>query len=137
MSFFYDTYLNDIAEGNANRVQWLVDTVKIVMIDTADYTANRATQSNLSDVAAAARQGTPQTLTGKTVSGGGILDAADGQFPAFTGDPSEAVLIYKDTGTEATSRLVCYIDGAGVTLTPNGNAVDFVFDNGANKIGKI
>lgn len=54
--------------------------------------------------------GTPQTLTSPTVSGG-AFDAADATYTSVTGASVEAVAIYKDTGTESTSRMVAIIDG--------------------------
>ena len=56
----------------------------------------------------------------------------------MTGDPSEALLIYKDTGTEATSPLIAYIDTAtGLPVTPNGGNITVTWDNGTNKIFKL
>ena len=95
-------------------------TIKCVLIDLADYTANLSTHDNLDDVPAAARVGTPQTLGSKTFTNG-TFDAADVVFPTVTGDPSEAILIYKDTGTESTSRLIALIDTAtGLPVSPVG-----------------
>ena len=58
-----------------------------------------------------------------------------------TGDPCEALIIYKHTGTDATSRLIAYIDTvtgpAALSVTPNGGDITIVFDNGANKIFKL
>lgn len=54
--------------------------------------------------------GTPQTLTSPTVTSG-VADAADPTFTAVTGATVEAVLLYKDTGTASTSRVIAIIDG--------------------------
>lgn len=58
----------------------------------------------------AAVVGTPQTLTSPTVTGG-VADAADPTFTSVTGNSVEALAIYKDTGTESTSRMIAIIDG--------------------------
>ena len=56
----------------------------------------------------------------------------------MTGDPSEALVIYKDTGTESTSPLIMYIDTAtGLPVTPNGGDITVTWDNGTNKIFKV
>lgn len=97
-------------------------TVKAVLIDLADYTYNSA-HDFLDDVPSGARVGTPQTLGSKTTTGG-VFDAADVTFPTVTGDQSEAVLIYRDSGVEASSELIALIDTAtGLPVTPSGGNI--------------
>lgn len=118
-------------------IDWDTNTIKCCLVDTADYTVNLATHDNLDDVPSGARVGTPQTLGTKTVTDG-VADAADVTFTAVTGDPSEAIVIWKDTGTESSSRLIAYIDtGTGLPVTPNGGDITIAWDNGANKIFKL
>lgn len=106
------------------------DTIKCVLVDTADYTYSAAHQY-LSSVPAGAREGTPQTLANKTVANG-VFDADDATFTAVTGDPTEAVIIYKDaSGVEASSPLIAYIEGS---VIPNGGNITVQWDNGANRI---
>ncbi|TXH58748.1 MAG: hypothetical protein E6Q97_01370 [Desulfurellales bacterium] len=109
-------------------------TLKAVLIDTADYTFSAA-HDFLDDVPSGARVGTPQTLASKTVTDG-VFDAADITFTSVTGDQCEAIIIYEDSGSEATSDLICYIDTAasGLPVTPNGGNINVAWDNGANKI---
>lgn len=108
-------------------------TIKAVLIDAADYTFSSA-HDFLDDVPVAARVGTAQTLASKTFTSG-VFDAADITFPSVTGDQSEALLIYNDTGVESTSDLIAYIDSAtGLPVTPNGGNINVAWDNGANKI---
>lgn len=107
------------------------DTIKCVLIDAADYTVNLSTHDNLDDVPSGARVGTPQTLGSKTFTSG-VFDAADVTFPSVTGDPCEAIVIYKDTGTENTSRLLAYLDTAasGLPVTPNGGNIQIQWNAG-------
>jgi hypothetical protein len=50
-----------------------------------------------------------------------VFDAADKTLSAVTGDQSEAIIIYKHTGTDSTSNLIAYIDsGSGLPFTPTG-----------------
>jgi hypothetical protein len=68
--------------------------------------------------------GTPQTINNTTVALG-LFDGDNVTFPTVTGNTAEAILIYIDTGTAATSRLVAWID-TGVTnlpVTPNGGDI--------------
>lgn len=119
------------------EVAWVADTIKLVLVDSLDYTVSLATHNFLSDVPAAARVATSAALTGKTATAG-VADADDGVFTAATGDQSEAVIIYKDTGVETTSRLIGYIDTAtGLPVTPNSGNINTVFDSGANRIFKL
>ena len=118
-------------------VDWLVDDIRIILIDAADYTVNLAVDDFLNDIPGAARVATSGSLGSKT-STAGVADAADVTFTAVTGDVSEAIVIYKHTGTETTSQLIAYIDSAtGLPVTPNGGDIVVAWDNGANKIFKL
>ena len=97
--------------------------VKAVLVDGADYTYSSA-HDFLDDVAAGARVATSGNLASKTIANG-TADCADFSFTAVTGDPSEILIIYIDSGSAATSPLVAYYD-TGVTgfpVTPNGGDI--------------
>lgn len=118
-------------------INWSSDNIKIVLVDAADYTVNLATHQFLSDITGVGRVATSGNLASKTVAAG-VADAADVTFTAVTGDQSEAVVIYKDTGSAATSPLIAYIDTAtGLPVTPNGADITVTWDNGSNKIFKL
>ena len=130
----YDFGRQGFLEG---AIDWDTDNVKAVLIDTAQYTVNLATHDNLDDVAVGSRISTSGNLASKTVVAG-VADAADIVFTAVTGATVEAIVLYKDTGTAGTSRLIAYIDTAtGLPLTPNGGDVTIAWDNGTNKIFKL
>lgn len=117
-------------------IDWLVDNIKVVLVDTADYTFDVA-HDFLDDIAAAGRVSTSGNLAGKT-STNGVADATDVVLATVAGDQSEALVIYKDTGVAATSALIAYIDTAtGLPITPNGGDITITWDNGASKIFKI
>lgn len=98
------------------------DDIRIALIDLADYTYNAA-HDNLDDVPAGARVATSGALTSKTVTNG-TFDAADVTLTSVTGDQSEAIIGYKHTGTESTSRLIWIQDsGTGLPITPNGGNI--------------
>lgn len=130
----YDKGRQRFLEGQFN---WLTDTVKTLMVDTAAYTPNMAVHEFLSDIPSSARITTPVTLTSKA-SSGGAADSADVTFTSVSGPSIEAILIYRDTGTEATSPLIAYIDTAtGLPITPNGGDIIITWDNGPNKIFRL
>lgn len=110
------------------------DTIKAALIDTALWTPNMATDQFLS-AASAAIVGTPVALTGKSVTLG-VFDAADTTIVAVPGPTSlEAVLLYKDTGSAATSPLILFDDtGTNIPVTSNGGDILIQWNNGADKI---
>lgn len=121
----------------AGDIAWDSDDIRLILVDTADYTVNLATHDNLDDIPAGARVATSGAFAGKTTAAG-VADANDVTLSAVTGDPSEAIVIYKHTGTESTSRLIAYIDTAtGLPVTPSGGDIIVQWDNGANKIFKL
>lgn len=132
----YDLGRERFLEG---QITWSTDTIKCLLIDTANYTANFSTHEFLSDVSSSARIGTTTgvTLTSKTTTGG-AADAADITFSSVSGASVEALILFKDTGTEGTSPLIAYIDTAtGLPITPNGGDIIVTWDNGPNRIFKL
>lgn len=118
-------------------IDWTANNIKVALIDTGAYTVAIDTHQFLSDVAGGAIIATSGNLTGKT-STLGVADADDVSFGAVTGAQSEAVIIYQDTGTAATSRLIAYIDTAtGLPVTPNGGVINVTWDNGTNRIFRL
>ncbi len=107
----------------AGDIAYDTDNIKAVLVDTADYTVNITTDEFLSDIPSLGRVATSDNLTAKTISGGAI-DSADVVLASVSGDVSEAIVVYQDTGVETTSRLIAYIDTAtGLPATPNGTNI--------------
>lgn len=130
----YDLGRQKFLEG---AISWSADTIKIVLVDLADYTPDLAADEFLSAVPAPARVATSGALASKTTAAG-VADAADVTLTAVTGDISEALVIYKDTGSAATSPLIALFDTAGgLPVTPNGGDILISWDNGANRIFKL
>ena len=115
-------------------INYLLDPIKAVLIDTAEYTVDDATDTFLSNIPGAARIATSAELTGKTVTDG-VADAADPTFTSVSGPEIGAVVLYKDTGSASTSRLIAYIDtGTSLPFTPNGGNVIVSWSDGSGKI---
>lgn len=103
--------------------------LKIVLVDTNDYTFSNAHQF-LSDIPAAARVATSPNLSNKAVTNG-VLTADNFVFPTVTGDESEAVVLYIDSGDPTTSRIIAFYDSAiGLSLVPNGENINLFFPSG-------
>jgi hypothetical protein len=119
------------------QINWMTDTIKVILVDNGAYTPQTSVHQYLSDIPTSARIAGPVTLTSKATTGG-AADASDVTFPSVTGASIEAIIIYADTGVEATSPLIAYIDTAtGLPITPNGGDIIVTWDNGTNKIFKV
>ena len=118
----YPIWKQELLQGTANTS--LTGNIKAVLIDLADYTYSAA-HDFLDDVPVAARVATSPNLASKTFVNG-LFDAADTTFSAVTGDVSEALILYVDTGSAATSRLVAFFDTGvtGLPVTPNGGDIN-------------
>lgn len=99
------------------------EDIRVILVDAADYTFSQA-HDFLDDVPGAARVAVSGALASKTVTDG-VFDAADVTFSAVTGDPCEALIIYRHTGVEGTSRLIAYLDTGftGLPVTPSGGDI--------------
>lgn len=131
----YPTAKKAILDGD---IDFLVDDIKWLLIDTASYTYSDTDEFR--DDIAAGVVATSAALAGKSTTGG-VFDASDlsPTFTAVTGATAEALILFKDTGTAGTSRLILYLDtvASGLPVTPNGGDINVVHDNGANKIFAI
>ena len=121
----YPKYKQALLDDSAN-IDLNDGTVKVALIDTGTYSYNAADEfySSVSGVV-----GTPQTIANTTVTNG-LFDGDDVTYPAVTGNSVEALLIYIDTGSAATSRLVAWIDTSvtGLPVTPNGGDITITWN---------
>jgi hypothetical protein len=121
----YPKYKEAILQSASNS-NMSSGTVKVALVDTGTYTYSAAHEfySSVSGVV-----GTPQTIGSKTLTNG-VFDGADVTFTAVSGASCEALVIYIDTGTAGTSRLIAFID-TGVTnlpVTPNGGDISITWN---------
>lgn len=122
----YPKWKEALVQASANSA--LTGNVKAVLVDLADYTYSSA-HDFLDDVPVAARVATSANLSTKTYVNG-LFDADNATFSAVTGDISEAVILYVDSGTEGTSRLIAFFDTGvtGLPVTPNGGDINLNFN---------
>jgi hypothetical protein len=120
----------------------LDETIKLnsndirAMLVKSTYTFD-ATDKFLADLGAV-DNGRSVALGSKTFTNG-VFDAADSSLAALAAAASNALVIFQHTGSDATARVIAYIDAAtGLPMTPAvGQTVNLTWDNGANKIFKI
>jgi hypothetical protein len=126
-------------EGNESivdrNIDLLSDTIKAILVN-ATYSPNKDDQfidaGGASDAVDARLSGTTDQTLGTKVIGKDTtsdfvyFDAADVVFTAVTtAQTAVGVVIYKDTGTPTTSKLIAYLD---ITDTPtNGGDITIQF----------
>jgi len=113
--------------GAASNTNLLSGTVKVALVDTGVYTYSAAHQflTSLTGVV-----GTAGTIGATKSVTNGVFDGADVTYTAVTGNSVEALVIYVDTGTAATSPLVAYLDTSvtGLPVTPNGGDITITWN---------
>jgi hypothetical protein len=107
-----------------------------VMLVLSTYTFSAA-HKFLADLGAV-DNGRSAALGSKTVTNG-VADAADTSLVATAASASKALVVFQHTGSDATARLIAYIDVAtGLPFTPGAGAtVNIAWDNGTNRIFKL
>jgi len=114
------------------EVALLTASIRVFLVDAGAYTYN-ATHETLADIPAGARIANA-LISGKSVTNG-VFDGSDTTLASVTGVTSEYLIILLDSGTEATSWLLAFIDTAiGLPVTPTGGDIVIQWDNGASKI---
>lgn len=106
------------------------DDIYAALIDTNEVSFD-AGHEFLDDVEAGII-GTPAEVTGKSVTDG-VFDSADVTWDDVTGNNAEAVVLYKWTGSAASSRLIMWYDTGvtGLPVDPNtGDITYVVHENG-------
>jgi hypothetical protein len=105
----------------------LTDNLRAVLVRTGVgpglYDAQQNTDQFLSDIPVAAQVAFSGLLAGKSWSLG-TLGCSDFSFGVVAaGAPCQAIVIFRDTGTPATSNLLAFISaGIGLPVTPDGSS---------------
>jgi hypothetical protein len=119
---YKEAILDSLANSDLND-----NTVKVALLQATETYA--AADTFLSDITGGAVIGTAQIINNTTVTNG-LFDGDDVTFTAVSGAQVVTLLIYIDTGTPSTSRLVAWLD-AGVTglpVTPNGGNISITWN---------
>lgn len=114
-------------------LNWENDTIKVVLLDSGYAYASGHT--SLVDIPSGARRSVTAALTGKTVSNA-VLDADDTLWPLVaSGTTCTSFVVYRDTGSEATSTLILFFDdAASLPANPNGGNISLAWPSGADRI---
>lgn len=106
--------------GAATQVNFVTDTIKILFYASTFNSANEF----VSDLTGASIVARSNALTGKAVTLG-VFSAANLTVSAVSGPAFSEVILYKDSGADASSPLVAIFDVS--TFTPAGTDVNVVF----------
>ena len=126
------------------EIDWDGAVIKAALVRGYNFSASHRFVSDVTN-AGGSLVAVSGALTGKSISGG-VADAADVSFAAVpTGAAIPAIVIFQASAVTGGSdlaasaqRLICYIDTAtGLPVTPNGQAINLSFDNGANRIFRL
>jgi hypothetical protein len=129
----YDKGREGFLDGS---IDWDTDDIRVCLVKSS-YTFSAA--HDFMDDIGTDDNGRSAALGSKTVTSG-VADAADTSLVATSAVACEALVIFKHTGSDATARLIAYIDtpSAGLPFTPAASqTVNITWDNGANKIFKL
>lgn len=123
-SFVYDAALRAAFKGELNVLDTSGTATLSAILTSATYAANQTADVYLATIAAGNRLATLGALSSVTVSGQFTLDAEDLQKSALSGDAPTGLVVFVDTGSDATSLLVSYH-----TITPayTPSGADVVF----------
>lgn len=119
-------------------LSWTNDEITVMLIGTSAYNYSDAHQWR-ADIPEAMEMAVGGTLVNRTVSDIGACDADDYSFgtTVYNG-PVDAVVIFKDTGSRATSPLIIFNDdGTNLPMNPLAYDVNIIWSNGAYKIFRI
>lgn len=142
-SVFFDPGREGFAMG---EIVWKTGGSTIKQALVRGYTFNAA-HKFVSDITGAGGTlvSTSPALTSLSATSG-VLDAADITHAAVPAGAAIPVSIYFQSSAvtggadvaATAQRLICYVDtGTGLPVTPNGQAINWVHDNGSNKIAKL
>lgn len=131
----YDKGREGFLDGS---IDWDTDDIRVMLVKSG-YTFSAA-HDFVDDITGGSfDNGRSAALGSKTVTSG-VADAADTTITATAATACNALVIFKHTGSDATARLIAYIDtpSSGLPFTPAASqVVPVTWDNGANKIFKL
>lgn len=107
--------------GLSTKVDLIADNIKVLFY-AGSFSSTHEFVGDLTGASIVARSG---NLAGKSVTGG-VFDANDITITAVSGSAFTHVILYKDTGSDATSVLVAEFTVA--SFAPGGGDVNVIFN---------
>lgn len=129
----YDSGREGFLDGS---IDWDTDDIRACLVlSTYTFSAAHTVMSSITSY----DNGRSASLASKTATAG-VADAADTTITATAASACKAIVIFKHTGSDATARLIAYIDtpSSGLPFTPSvSQVVSVAWDNGTNRIFKL
>lgn len=131
MSDFYSKGTDTIYQGGVNFVN---DTISVLLVDLTQYTPNLITDEYQSDIPSEAVLA-ERTLVGKSFTDG-VFDASPVTFESVpSGGEVSGLVLIKDSGARNTSPLLLLMDDAPqFPITPDGSDITINWSSGPDKI---
>jgi hypothetical protein len=123
-------------EGILNRTIDMTGDIRVMLVKST-YTFDD-TDEFLADIGST-DNGRSATLASHTYTAG-VFDALDTSLTATSAVACNALIVFQHTGSDASARLVAYIDSpaSGLPVTPAASGtVNITWDNGTNRIFKL
>ncbi len=123
--------------ATAAGLQYLTGNIKALLV-TAAYTPAIDTDEFVAIIPGGAILSRSGNFTSKTNTLG-VLDAAAINFALVAaGSVGKYVVVYRDTGVDATSELIaCDDTGQGLPVTTDGSDIGAQWSSAPNRIGQI
>lgn len=120
----------------SGQISWTSDTIKLAAVDST-YTYSAVHE--FYDAVSPSTLGTVQTITGRAVLTGGVLDGDSVNYPGvILGETVTGLVIYKDTGNTATSPLLFFMDtnddGTTISRAGDGSTIVVLWSSTAQRI---
>jgi hypothetical protein len=116
-------------------LDWDTDTIKVMLVKNAQAFSNA--HQFVSDLTGGNIVQRSAALSSKTVTAG-VADAADLTLSAVPSGSTCVIVVYKDTGSDATSPLIAWLDtGTLLPVVTNGGDITIQWDSGTNRIFKL
>jgi hypothetical protein len=115
-------------------IDFAASNMKFILVEST-YTYD-STDEFVDDITPASNDnGRSANLSGKTTTNG-VADCDDTTITATAAVACNAVILFYDTGSDATALLLAYIDTAtGLPFTPSASStVNIIVDSGASKL---
>ncbi|MGZ5545452.1 MAG: hypothetical protein ACXWIU_12320 [Limisphaerales bacterium] len=121
----YPKFKEALLQASSNSA--LTGTVKAALVHAATH-GYVSTDQFYSDISAAV-VGTPQSIANHTYTNG-VFSGDPVTYTSLSGSSGDAIVLYIDTGTAGTSRLIYWIDTGQTNLpvTPNGTNVTITWN---------
>src|SRR4029079_8587974 len=126
----YPLAKKQMLQGGIDLSSVNVKALLVTVSGSGTLSAYSAAHEFLSDIPSGARIATSANLSCKAIGNDGSFDSDDPTCSCVSDDSVEAIVLYIDTGTAGTSRLIMFQDTGvtGLPLTPDGSDVQITVD---------